>query len=89
MKLPHMQHFMSNRTFREVSVGRCKELDALSVDDDCKFALTSSSAFVLLEIKECFDLYARTYLHFTNELLDRFTKAGKIFGLHKSKMLEI
>ncbi len=84
-----MQYFMSNRAFGEVSLGRCKELDALGIDDDCKFALTSSSAFVLLEIEEYVDFNTCTNLNLTNELLYRLTKTGKIFGLHTTKMLEI
>ena len=89
MKPLHMQHFMANPPFGEVSIGRRKELNALGVDDDCKFALTSSSAIVLLDGENYVDFNARVFLDFKDELLDWLTETGKILGLHLSMMLDI
>lgn len=89
MKPLSMQHFMSNRPFGEVSVGRRKQLNTSGVDDDCKFALTSSPAFILVGIEYYIDFNARAFLHFKDELLDRPAKTGKILRLHMPKMLDI
>lgn len=70
MKPPHMQHFMSNRPIGEVSIGRRKELNALGFDDDCEFALASSSAFILLRVENDLYVNTRAILHFKDELLD-------------------
>jgi len=89
MKPLHMQHFMANAPFGEVSIGRCKELNALGVDDDCEFALTCSSAIVLLDGENNVDVNARAFLHFKDELLEWLTEAGKILGLHLMVMFDI
>ncbi len=89
MKPLHMQYFMSNRPIGEVSIGRCKELNALGVDDDCEFALTSSSAIILLGVENYIDANTRAFLHFKDELLDWLTETGKILGLHMPMMLDI
>ena len=89
MKTLDMQHFMSNRPIGEVSIGRCKELNALGVDDDREFALTSSSAIILLWVENYIDANTRTFLHFKDELLEWLTETGKILGLHMPMMLEI
>lgn len=89
MKPPHMQHFMSNRPIGKVSIGRCKELNALGIDDDCEFAQTSSSAVILRRVENYFDFRTRTFLHFKDELLDWLTKTGKILGLHMQTMSDI
>jgi hypothetical protein len=83
-----MQHFMSNRPIGEVSVGRCEELNALGFDDDCEFALTSSSAFILVGVKNHLNVNTGAFLHFKDELLDWLTKTGKILGLHVPMMLD-
>ncbi len=73
MKAPHMQYFMSNRPIGKVSIGRSKELNALGVDVDCEFALTSSSAFILLRVENYVDFHTSTFLHLKDELLDWLT----------------
>ncbi len=89
MKPLDMKHFMPNRPIGEVSIGRCKELNALGVDDDCEFALTSSPAIILFDVENYGDGYARSFLHFKDELLNGLTETGKILGLHTSMMLDI
>ena len=89
MKPLHMQHFMADTPFGEVSVGRRKELNALGVDNDCEFALSCSAAIVLLDGENYVDVNARPFLHFKDELLEWLTETGKILGLHLSMMFDI
>src|SRR5262245_21930385 len=79
-----MQQFVSNRSIGEVSIGRCEELSALRVDDDREFALTSSSAFILVWVEDYFDVDTRAFLHLKDELPDWLTKARKILWLHEA-----
>lgn len=84
----NMQHFVSNRPIGEVSIGRCKELNASGFDVYCEFALTCSSAFILVGVENHLDVNTRTFLHFKDELLEWLTKSGKILGLHMPTMLD-
>ncbi len=82
MKPLHVQHFMPNRAVRKVPVSRCEEFNTVGVNDNCEFALTSSSAFILFGVQNYFDINPGAFLHFQDELLDGLAEAGKIFGLH-------
>lgn len=51
-----MQHLMSNRSIRKVSIGRRKELNAVGIDDNCEVALTLRSALVQSGIEDYVDV---------------------------------
>jgi hypothetical protein len=89
MKPPYMQDFMSDRSIREVSIGRSKELNALGFDDNRERPLTSSSAFILLRVGNYVDYDTRTGLYVKDELLDWLTKTGKILGLHMQTLRDV
>lgn len=69
MKPLHMQYFMSNRPIGEVSIGRCKELNASVFYNDCEIAFTIRSTFIQVDVRDYFDVNTRTFLHLKDELL--------------------
>lgn len=55
---------MSNRPIGEVPIGWRKESNALGLDNDCEFALSRCSTFVLMGVENYIDVKTGAFLHF-------------------------
>lgn len=74
-----MQNLMSNCATWEITVFRCQKIDTFVFYLNCKFALTGSSAFILLVVENYIDVYTGAGFHFKNELLYWVSEKVQIF----------